>query len=293
MSEGPVVTLIIPCFNQGQFLKECVASLYAQREQRWRAIVVNDASTDDGASFAACEAVKDGERVSVVHLTENHGRCGARNVALAQAQTKAVFPLDADDLLHPEHLSLTLPRLLHDDRVGFVYTDYQCFGVETKLLRGAPFNAATMYTQRYVWAGSLLRRSAVLSVGGYHEAFRDSSEDYNLFLSLVGAGYIGEYMPRALVHYRCHPQSWSLSGAGGPARDFVASLRIAEMHREDFLRHGALGQFLSSAYEREAKRRWALGEISEARQLAREALRYAPWRPRLWTQLVRQAARRG
>lgn len=292
MSEGPVVTLIIPCFNQGQYLKECVASLYAQREQRWRAIVVNDASTD-GTSAAACDAVKDGERVTVIHLAENRGRCLARNIAVERATTEAIFPLDADDLLHPEHLSLTVPRLLGDDDVGFVYTDYQCFGAETKLLRGAPFNAVTMYTERYVWAGSLLRRSAFERVGGYQDAFRDGSEDYDLFLSLVGAGYRGKYIPRALVRYRCHAESWSSSGVGGPARDFVASLRLAERHRQAFLEHGALGQFLSAAYEREAKRRFELGEVAAARQLARESLRYAPWRPRLWVQLLRQTAARG
>ena len=134
------VTAIIPCFNHGQFVAACIDSLRAQTHSDWRAIILDDASTDDETP-ALCEAQAD-DRVQVLHLPQNLGRALARNHGIALAQTEAVLNLDADDTLHPQFLEKTLPHLMAFNDVGVVYTDYSIFGAWQGTRRAEPFDVA-------------------------------------------------------------------------------------------------------------------------------------------------------
>ena len=269
------VTAIVPCFNQGGYLRECLTSLKAQTYPHWRAIIVEDCSTD-GATPGQCDAVAEPGRIEVIHLAENYGRALARNVGIRAAEGEALMSLDADDVLAPTHFASTLPRLLTSDHVGIVYTDYERFGSRTQLLRGAPFSRKSMYRRRYVWAGSLYRKSAWEKTEGYRDAFRDGNEDYDLWLSIVEAGFDGVYVPQPLYRQRCHEASWTDSGAGGDDRVYRTRLRLAELHREGFEAEHALGAFLGMTYGDEARRLWATGDTERASVLHSRALGHAP-----------------
>ncbi|MDY0061989.1 MAG: glycosyltransferase family A protein [Myxococcota bacterium] len=286
-----VVTAVIPCYNQGRFLEECLASLRAQTRDDWQAIVLDDASTDQQTP-ALCDAQAQADsRVRVLHLAPNHGRALVRNVGIAAATTEAILNLDADDALEPTHFARTVPLLLADPQVGVVYTDYQRFGARTDRLRGRPFDLAAMYRIRYVWAGSLFRKSAWAATPGFRDAFRDGNEDYDFYLSLVEAGYVGQYVPEPLFRYRCHPDSWTSSGVGGDDRVFRTRLALYAHHQTGFDRHGARRAFLAATYEDEATRVLAGGDQATAHALLGRALRHAPWRPRLWRRWLQTAGR--
>lgn len=280
MSDEATVTAVIPCFNHGRFLAESVASLVAQTLPTWRAMIVDDGSTD-GVTPALADREAADPRVTVLHLPENRGRSLARNAGIEAATTEAVFSLDSDDVLDPAHFAITVPLLLSDRAVGIVYTDYRRFGGQQGLLRGAPFDASTVYRRRYIWAGSLYRRSAWARTEGYRDAFRDGNEDYDFFLSLLEAGYVGRYVPRPLVNYRSHVDSWTSSGVGGGDRVYRSRLRLYEYHREGFDRAGATRRFLVETHHEEARRLAHLGQRAKAREILDRALALAPFHPAL------------
>lgn len=268
-------SIVIPCFNQGSFLAECLGSLHAQTSPAWHAIVVDDASTD-GATPQLCDSHA-GPRVTVLHLAHNHGRALARNAGIALARTEAVLSLDADDTLDPKHLQTTVPLLLAEADVGIVYTDYQRFGGRTDRLRGQPFDPARLYRQQFIWAGSLFRRSAWAATRGYCDAFRDGNEDYDFWLTLVEAGWRGVYVPEPLYRYRSHAASWTQGGDGGDDRELRTRLALHQHHREGFAAHGATAAFLAATHHREAERLGRVGLRAEARSHWREVVRWQPW----------------
>src|SRR5690242_13208850 len=100
MGDGglPTVTVVIPCFNYGRFVRAAVRSALAQRDADVRVVVVDDGSTD-GRSPGECEACR-GERVEVIRQA-NAGLPAARNRGAAGARTEFLAFLDADDYLEP------------------------------------------------------------------------------------------------------------------------------------------------------------------------------------------------
>lgn len=107
--DNPLVSIIIPCFNQADFLEEALNSVAQQTYQNWECIIVNDGSTDDTKKIALCWAKKD---VRFVYLEKpNGGLSSARNLGLNVFKGGFVQFLDADDYLSKDKLELSLNTL--------------------------------------------------------------------------------------------------------------------------------------------------------------------------------------
>ena len=94
---SPFFSIVIPVYNVAPYLRECLDSVLAQTFGDWEAICVDDGSTDGSGMILDEYAVKD-ERFRVIHQ-QNQGVGGARNKALALAQSDWILFLDADDVL--------------------------------------------------------------------------------------------------------------------------------------------------------------------------------------------------
>lgn len=92
-----LVTVIIPCFQQGRFLRECIESLQSQTYSNWEAIVVNDGSTDE-TEIVCNELIRNDYRIKYIHQ-ENKGVASARNAGIPVAKGRFIQFLDPDDKL--------------------------------------------------------------------------------------------------------------------------------------------------------------------------------------------------
>lgn len=119
---NPLVTMIVPGRDIASFAPAAIASLQAQSEPRWRALLIDDGSQDDtGAVFA--DAAASDARFEVLHHHEARGLGAARNIGLDRADTPFIGFLDADDELTPDALSLWLGTL-NESRSDFVAGAY-------------------------------------------------------------------------------------------------------------------------------------------------------------------------
>src|SRR5437879_507126 len=96
----PVVSVIIPCFNQGATLDEAVASVLNQTFTDFEIVIVNDGSTDPFTSELLANYHRPRTRVIT---TANGGLAAARNTAIRNSRGKYILPLDADDRIAPEY----------------------------------------------------------------------------------------------------------------------------------------------------------------------------------------------
>lgn len=130
----PVVDIIIPVYNVEPFLRRCLDSVMAQTFTDWRAICVNDGSTDGCAAILDSYAAMD-SRFSVIHK-ENGGLSDARNRGMDASSAEYVMFVDSDDLIHPQTLELALGLALRDgsDIVSW-YRDSSYRNHQVKLLR--------------------------------------------------------------------------------------------------------------------------------------------------------------
>lgn len=103
-ASAPIATLIVPGRDIAAFAPAAIASLHAQTESRWRAILIDDGSIDDtGAIFAAAAA--DDDRFLVIPHEASRGLGAARNVGIERVDTPYVGFLDGDDELRPDALA--------------------------------------------------------------------------------------------------------------------------------------------------------------------------------------------
>lgn len=124
------VTMIIPGRDVAPFAPAAIASLQAQSEQNWRALLIDDGSVDDtGAVFADAAAADD--RFTTLRHHEARGLGAARNVGLSHVDTPFVGFLDADDELTPHALETWL-RTLDESGSDFVAAAY----VRSRLIDG-------------------------------------------------------------------------------------------------------------------------------------------------------------
>jgi GT2 family glycosyltransferase len=110
----PLVTVVIPGYNQAQTIELCVKSAKSQTYPDIEVIVVDDASTDDTASVAgACGA-------SVLRLPGNSGPSAARNLGAEHARGEILFFLDADVALEPGSVAAAVTELSRSPELGAI-----------------------------------------------------------------------------------------------------------------------------------------------------------------------------
>ena len=98
----PLISVIVPCYNQAQYLDECLQSVLDQTYNNWECIVVNDGSSDNTEEVAKKWVEKDSRFKYVCQ--RNKGVSAARNKGMMQAKGEWIQFLDGDDLLASDKL---------------------------------------------------------------------------------------------------------------------------------------------------------------------------------------------
>lgn len=200
----PTVSVLITNYNHGHLLGEAVASALAQTRPADEVVVIDDGSTDE--SHEVLRRLPPSVRIE---RQPHRGVVETRNLALRSAASDWIVFLDADDLLHPWFIETTLraARRARFARVGFVYGPArQTYGHEKGYFRTRGFDARLLARFNFVTNTSLMRRQALLEVGGYSLDMESiGHEDWDVFLSLAERGWRGVLVPRPLFTYRVQP----------------------------------------------------------------------------------------
>lgn len=215
-------SVVVPTVGRVGFLLRALASLRAQRDARWEALVVDDG---DGGGAAAAEGLGD-DRIRAMR-TVGRGQVDARNVGITVARGDAVVWLDDDDWLEaPDHLARCATVLASGEALvhatgWLVATDgagretgRRAFelGADPASLR----RDNTILTAGLAYPRDLHRRLGLLdrSLGGYH--------DWDWHLRVVDAGVRLHRLDGRGVAYRQHAGSGSGTDSSGRRRDFEA-----------------------------------------------------------------------
>lgn len=180
------VSVILPCFNAGEFIEECVESVVAQDVPDRELIVVDDGSTDR----TTVEVLSRLERKFDVLLirTENRGISEARNTGFSHSSGRFILFLDSDDRIGENFLRATLHALMERSDCGVAFTDIERFGLENGTWRTGPvLFQAEILLDNYLQPYSLVRREVVETVGGFSPDLTPY-EDWDFWIKLHTAG---------------------------------------------------------------------------------------------------------
>lgn len=210
----PLITVVIPAYNVAPFIAEALASVQTQTLTDFAAIVIDDGSTDDTPARIAPFLTD--PRFRCIR-TENRGLSAARNRGLQESTTQFVALLDGDDRYRPDYLAAMLGRISAQPHADFITCDAESFVNDTgprerfsdRYPQDEPITLARLMRREVAVFGlCTLRVASVLAVGGYDESLR-AAEDLDLWLRLLGQGYVGGLVRTVLVDYRRRPGSLS------------------------------------------------------------------------------------
>jgi len=198
------VSVIVPCYNQGQFLHEALASIEAQTFRDFEVIVVDDGSTFPETIRIIDRLNSHGTRVV---RTQNQGLAEARNSGIRQAEGRYILPLDADDKIAPTYLEKAVGVLEQDPQIGIVYCEAEFFGARQGRWQLAPYKFPDILISNNIFASSFFRRSDWESNGGYSAEMMFGWEDFDFWLGLIEKGAGVYRIPEVLFYYRQHERS--------------------------------------------------------------------------------------
>jgi glycosyltransferase involved in cell wall biosynthesis len=221
-----LVSIVIPCFNQGEFLGEALASALGQ--QNCEVIVIDDGSTDDSARVAA--------RFVRARLLRqpNRGLSAARNAGAMAARGEFVLFLDSDDRLRPGAVAMLRRALEATASAPFAYGRFAMIDASGRQLSTprpvmqAVDEYQALLRSNFICAPGvvLYRREAVLGAGGFRSS--DAAADYDLYLRLARVSR-PVLVDATIGDYRTHPASMS-QRAALMLRDTLRVHRRAKRH---------------------------------------------------------------
>lgn len=128
----PLVTVIVPAYNHGMYVENCLDSIINQTYQNIELIIINDGSLDDTNEKIINYEDRLKKRFDkYTHISkENEGICKTLNLGISLAQGKYIIPFASDDVMYSQRISKQVAYMEENSQYGMVYTDG--YNVESK-----------------------------------------------------------------------------------------------------------------------------------------------------------------
>lgn len=177
------VSIIVPCYNQSQYLDECLESVVSQTFKNWECIVVNDGGNDDTERITLSWIERD-KRFKYIYK-DNGGLSSARNAGIKEASGELILPLDADDIINNRYIELSIKEFNENENLVIVYCKAEKFGVVNKEWILPEYSMKTFLVYNCIFCSALFRREDWLKVGGYDEKMIYGLEDWEFWINIL------------------------------------------------------------------------------------------------------------
>ncbi|MBN2183275.1 MAG: glycosyltransferase [Sedimentisphaerales bacterium] len=212
VKDGPLFSIVVPTYNQAEFLPQSLDSLINQTCGNWEAVVVNDGSTDGTAEVLNRYAAKD-SRIRVINKT-NGGVASALNEGVKAARGKWICWLSSDDMFEPDKLEVHLQTIRENPDIRFFHTNYYLFDDEKEvkcelksdhreIVAPAELQVLKFFETNYVNGISIAVHREVFDKVGYFDEKYRCGQDFDMWLR-ISACYRSFFIDRKTCVTRWH-----------------------------------------------------------------------------------------
>jgi glycosyltransferase involved in cell wall biosynthesis len=232
-----LVTVVIPCYNDGAFIIEAVDSILNQTFQDFHIVIIDDGSND--TTKIILKEIK-GDNITVIYQ-KNQGVSAARNKAISLSDSKFILTLDADDYFEPTFLEKALREISNDKSIGVVGSYYTLFGdcfEEKKTVKPIGGKIKNFLVKNEGIASCLFKRECWEQVGGYDKKMKLGYEDWEFWIAILSKSWEMKIIKETLFNYRI--KSVSRDQIATNHHDLVLKKYILNKHRDVFKEHSEL-----------------------------------------------------
>ncbi|MNQ35096.1 putative glycosyltransferase EpsH [compost metagenome] len=180
------VSIIVPCYNQAQYLDEALESVLNQTYADWECIIINDGSHDNTEEKAQLWCSRD-KRFKYL-FQKNQGLSSARNFGISEADGEIILPLDADDKITPDYTASAVEVFAKDQTLKVVYCKAEKFEDEIGEWKLPSFSLFNLSRNNLIFCSAFFKKEDWEAVGGYDIKMKSGWEDWEFWISLLKNG---------------------------------------------------------------------------------------------------------
>ncbi|MGJ8684764.1 MAG: glycosyltransferase [Nonlabens sp.] len=211
-----ILSVVIPVYNGGEYLKEAIDSVLSQTYKEFELIILNDGSTDNSEEIIL--SYDDSRIVYVKH--ENIGLSKTLNKGIQLAKGVYIARMDADDVCLPTRFEKQIEYLLKNPETvllggGIIRMDkdgkelaYDIPYIGSSVIKKVLLNKGNAFKHPTV----IFKKDVAIELGGYDEEINCFFEDYYLWSKMVNRGLIVNNLKIPVLKYRITPGSIMSSG---------------------------------------------------------------------------------
>ncbi|MBU2615894.1 MAG: glycosyltransferase family 2 protein [Nanoarchaeota archaeon] len=246
----PKISVIVAAYNEEKYILACLNSILDQSFKDFEIIVVNDKSTDKTSEKVKALSEKN-EKIFLLEQDTNGGRANALNRGIKKARGKYIAFLDADDLMEEKRLEEQYMFLKDNPKISLVYSNFIQFGneIDNKFIEAIKFTrdpykimrksfeenlpdtttpSQILDENKFIPGGSIMMKKSLFEKGIKLDKNLRNSEDYDLWLQIIGKGYKIAKLPIIAFRYRRHKNQKSKN----PEKMKLAASHILKKFRE-------------------------------------------------------------
>lgn len=227
------ISVIIPCYNHGKYIREALANLVAIEGLEYEVIIVNDGSTDSFTNEELQRIANETHPIPLhVIFQKNTGLAGARNNGIALAKGKYILPLDADNRIETDYLVKAKRVLDNNLQAHIVYCVPYFFGdMEGRVTWSVDeFDIVRLIRQNYIDACAVYRKEVWQKNGCYNADMPFMGfEDWDFWLTSYTNGFGFHFINEQLFYYRMLPDSM-ISSSSQKDKALVNAQYLASRH---------------------------------------------------------------
>jgi glycosyltransferase involved in cell wall biosynthesis len=229
MSEDAVkISVIVPAYNYGNYLGECLDSVLAQTYKNWECIIIDNGSTDNTSEVGEAYEKKDAR--FRYFLTAQNGVSFARNKAVELSTGEFILPLDADDKIAPTLLDKAQKILNEKKDIKVVYCDAELFGASSGKWTLPVFSLKDLLIENSIFCTALFRKTDFIKAGGYNLNMKEGFEDWDFWIRMLKDGSKVYKIPEVLFYYRI--KAASRNSQLDHEKQLLLRRRIVENHKD-------------------------------------------------------------
>ena len=228
-----LVSIIIPCYNSEQFLVETLECVAQQSYHNIECIIIDDGSTDSTALLAQKWVLSNPK--FHYYYQQNQGLSKARNFGISKSVGRFLLPLDSDDKIGINYVSLCVAVLIKDPLVKVVYSNAVYFGAVNKKWKLPKYTFRRLLKGNLIYCSAIFRRVDFDKTGGYNSNMKYGWEDWDFWISMLSTGGNVVKLKEELFLYRQHNKSMLAVLRGEKAQEMVN--QIYENHKNVFIHY--------------------------------------------------------
>ena len=206
--EKYLVSVIIACYNAGNYLDACMESLTVQTYRNIEIIVCDDCSSDNSLEKLRKWEQRD-NRVTILYNKEHLYAAETRNRCIAASRGELLLIQDIDDISRPERIACPV-KAFEKEPSDFISSAMEAFEDNpqkpTKLMKKRkkyPSKKDFLWNLPFFHPSSIFTRECILAVSGYRDAEETQrGQDYDMFMRLYAKGFKGRNISNPLYLYR-------------------------------------------------------------------------------------------